>query len=156
MVSSATALIFTFAPDWVPSGDPPAQSATLSELRVDSEATFRKYLQRVDQPTRGYTERQLQRRGALLDFRVQIEGFRGKPLLLKWELFDQSGTQINESKAIRITPTNETNEATWQFWVPLPRGDGSYDAFVELIEQKPSHQLKLASLRADGLRGVSG
>jgi hypothetical protein len=126
----------------------------MSDLRVDAEATFGKYLARVDQPATGYTERQLQRRGALLDFRVQIEGFRGKTLLLKWELFDQGGTQINESKAIRITPTNETNEATWQLWVPLPRDQGRYVAFVELIEQKPTHQLKLASLETTELSGV--
>lgn len=156
VASSATALVFTFAPDWVPTGDPAAQSATLSDLRVDAEATFGKYLARVDQPAAGYTERQLQRRGALLDFRVRIEGFRGKTLLLKWELFDSGGIQVNESKAIRITPTNETNEATWQLWVPLPPDRDRYVAFVELIEKKPTHLLKLASLETSELSGLAG
>jgi hypothetical protein len=154
VASSATALVFTFAPDWVPTGDSPSQAATLSDLRVDAEATFGKYLARLDQPATGYSERQLSRRGALLDFRVRIEGFQGKTLLLKWELFDEAGTQVNESKAIRITPTNETNEATWQLWVPLPLNQSRYVAFVELIEQKPSHMLKLASLETGELRGV--
>jgi hypothetical protein len=156
VASSVTALVFTFAPDWVPTGDAPAQSATLSDLRVDTDATFGKYLARIDQPITRYTEQQLRRRGALLDFRVRIEGFRGKTLLLKWELFDKGGTQVNESKAIRITPTNETNEATWQLWVPLPLDEGSYVAFVELIEQKPTHRLKLASLETSELSGVNG
>lgn len=156
LASSATALVFTFAPDWVPTRDASSQSATLSDLRVDGAATFGKYLARIDQPATGYSDEQLRRRGALLDFRVRVEGFDGKTLLLKWELFDEAGTQVSESKAIRITPTSEANEATWQLWVPLPRDDGRYVAFVELIEQRPTYALKLASLETEELRGVGG
>ena len=153
LATSVTALVFTFAPDLRPSGDPPAQSAKLSELRVNPHASYRQYLARIDQPTSGYSQAQLQRRGALLDFRVRIEGFKGRSLLLKWELFDDvSGDQVNESKAVQIRPTNQTNEATWQFWVPLPRKNRSYVTVVELLEQKPTHQLKLASLETKALR----
>ncbi len=153
LATSVTALVFTFAPDLRPSGDPPAQSAKLSELRVNPRASYGQYLARIDQPTGGYRQAQLQRRGALLDFRVRIEGFKGRSLLLKWELFDDvSGDQVNESRAVQIRPTNQTNEATWQFWVPLPRKSRAYVAVVELLEQKPAHQLKLASLETKALR----
>ena len=153
VVTSVTALVFTFAPDLRPSGDPPAQSAKLSELRVNPHASYGQYLARIDQPTGGYQPAQLRRRGALLDFRVRIEGFKGRSLLLKWELFDDvSGDQVNESKAVQITPTNQTNEATWQFFVPIPQKNRAYVAVVELLEQKPTHQLKLASLETEALR----
>lgn len=156
LISSVTGLLFVFVPDLRPTGAPPAQSATLSELRVNADATFRQYLARIDQPLDGYAEEELSRRGALLDFRVRIEGFRGTTLLLKWELFDDpSGDEVDESRAIRITPTNEQNEATWQFWIPLPEDDGRYVAIVELIEQKEDHLLKLASLETEELRGLA-
>ena len=155
VVTSATALIFTFAPDLQPSGDVPTQSAKLSELTVDEGATFAQYLARIDQPTDGYTNVFLQRRGTLLDFRVRIEGFKGRTLVLKWELFDRgSGDQVDESRAIQVEATNQTNEATWQFWIPMPRTGGPFFAIVDLLEQKANHQLKLATLRTDDLRPV--
>jgi hypothetical protein len=155
IASSATALLFTLAPDLRPTGRAPAQSAALSDLRVNPDATYGQYLARIDQPRAGFSDQQLGRRGALLDFRVRVEGFKGTTLLLKWELFDdETGREVNESKAIRITPTNQVNEATWQFWVPLPPDSGRYIAIVELMEQKEHHLLKLASLETTELRGL--
>lgn len=156
VASSVSALVFAFAPDLKPQGDAPMQRAELSDLRVDADATFGQYLARLDEPGIGYKERQLRRRGALLSFRVRIEGFKGTTLLLKWELFDdETGKQLSESKAIQITPTNETNEATWQFWLPLPQDRGRYVGVVELLEEKESHRLKLASLETGELRGLA-
>lgn len=155
VVASATALIFTFAPDLQPSPAPATQSAELSELRVDEGATFAQYLARIDQPRDGYTEPLLQRRGALLDFRVRIEGFKDRTLVLKWELFDRAtGDQVDESTAIQVEATNETNEATWQFWIPVPTEGGPFFAIVELLEQKANHRLKLASLRTEDLAAI--
>jgi hypothetical protein len=155
VVASATALIFTFAPDLQPSGAAPTQAASLSELTVDEGATFAQYLARLDEPTEGYAKAVLQRRGALLDFRVRIEGFKDRALVLKWELFDRrSGEQVDESTAIQIEATNQANEATWQFWIPVPGTGGPFFAIVELLEQKASHRLKLATLRTDDLDPV--
>jgi hypothetical protein len=155
VVASATALIFTLAPDLQPSPAPETQSAKLSELTLDEGATFGQYLARIDQPTDGYTKVFLQRRGTLLDFRVRLEGFKGRTLVLKWELFDRgSGDQVDESRAIQVEATNQTNEATWQFWIPMPRTGGPFFAIVDLLEQKANHQLKLATLRTDDLRRV--
>jgi hypothetical protein len=157
VISSIAGLVFLFAPDLQPSGAAPAQSANLSELRVDPDATFGQYLARIDQSPAGYSDQQVRRRGALLDFRVRIEGFKGRTLLLKWELFDDAtGVERRESKAIQISPTNATNEATWQFWVPLPTDRGRYVAIVELVEKKKHHLLKLASLETDKLPGLGG
>jgi hypothetical protein len=154
-ISAVVGLLFVFDPNLRPTGDAPTQLAKLSELRVDHDATFATYLARIDQSPAGYTARQLGRRGALLDFRVRIEGFKGRTLLLKWELFDDaSGKQLDESKAIRIRPTNATNEATWQYWIPLPHDRRRYHAIVALIEQKKTYQLDLASLETGKLQGL--
>ena len=55
-----------------------------------------------------------------------------------------------------IEPTNQTNESTWQFWVPIPHDGGPYEAIVELIEKKENHLLKLATLRTEELRAIPG
>jgi len=155
-ISTVVGLIFLFDPNLRPSGDAPTQLATLSQLHVDDHATFANYLARIDQSPNGYTAQQLARLGALLDFRVRVEGFKDKTLLLKWELFDnQTGKQRGESKAIRIRPTNATNEATWQFWIPLPHNHRRYHATVALLQDKKTYQLDLASLQTGTLRGLA-
>jgi hypothetical protein len=155
LVSGIAGLVFLFEPDLKPTGEAAKQAATLSNLRVNPNASFRQYLARADLPATGFTDAQLTRRGALLRFRVQITGFEGKRLTLKWELYDAaSGDQINESKATTITPTTETNEANWPFWVPLPRRAGKFYAVVELKQQKQNYLLALDTLETDPFPGL--
>jgi hypothetical protein len=156
LVSGIVGLVFLFKPDLKPSGEAAKQAATLSQLRMKPNASFREYLARVDLPATPYTKAQLARRGALLQFRVAITGFEGERLTLKWELFEAAtGDQINESKATTITPTTETNEANWPFWVPLPKRTGKFYAVVELKQQKRHHLLTLDTLQSDPFPGLS-
>jgi hypothetical protein len=156
IVSGIVGLVFLFKPDLQPSGEAAKEAATLSQLRMKPNASFREYLARVDLPASAYEERHLDRRGALLRFRVSITGFEGDRLILKWELFEAaSGEQISESKATTITPTTETNEANWHFWVPLPRRAGEFYAVVELKQQKKHHLLALDTLQTDPFSGLS-
>lgn len=155
LVSGILGLVFLLKPDLKPSGAPQKQAATLSQLNVEPSASFREYLARIDQPVRPYTDHDLARRGALLRFRVAATGFKGEHLVLKWELFDRrSGNQIDESKATTLTPTNETNEAIWYFWVPLPRRPGKFYAVVELSQQKKSSLLGLDTLQTSPFQGL--
>ena len=156
LVSGIAGLVFLFKPDLRPTGEAARQAATLSHLRVRPNVSFREYLARADLPATGFTAGQLARRGALLRFRVQITGFEGERLTLKWELFDaKSGDQINESKATTITPTTETNEADWPFWVPLPKRAGKFYAVVELKQQKENYLLALDTLETEAFPGRS-
>jgi hypothetical protein len=156
LVSGIVGLVFLFKPDLQPSGEAAKQAATFSRLSMKPNASFREYLARLDLPATPYTEGQLARRGALLQFRVGITGFEGDRLILKWELFEAaSGEQINESKATTISPTTETNEANWHFWVPLPKRAGKFYAVVELKQQKKHHLLALDTLQTDPFRGLS-
>ncbi|HKG42673.1 MAG TPA: hypothetical protein VKB10_00340 [Gaiellaceae bacterium] len=156
LISGVVGLVFVFKPDLKPSGKAPKQAANLSQLRVEPSAAYREYLARIDISAGPYTARQLARRGALLRFRVAVTGFEGKRLILKWELFDRAdGKQINESKATTVTPSTETNEAIWYFWVPLPRRRGKFYAVVELKQEKKNHLLSLDTLETAPFRGLS-
>ena len=156
LVSGIAGLVFLFQPDLKPTAEASKQAATLSQLRLKTNASFREYLAHADLPETPYTKEQLARRGALLRFRVQITGFEDQRLVLKWELFDsKSGDQVDESRDTTITPTTETNEATWPFWVPLPKRPGPFYAVVELKEQKKHHQLALDSLESDPFPGLA-
>lgn len=156
LVSGIAGLIFLFNPDLQPSGEAEEEAATLSQLRIRPNTSFREYLAREDLPPTGYTERKLAERGALLQFRVRITGFEGRRLVLKWELFDQgSGRQVDESLDRTIRPTTQTNEANQRFFVPLPRQPGPYYAVVELLEQKQNHLLPLDTLETDPFPGLA-
>ena len=155
LVSGVVGLVFLFDPDLQPQGEAAEQAATLSQLRVKPNASFREYLAREDFPTAEYTAAKLSERGALLQFRVRITGFEGKRLILKWELFDDaSGEQVDESLARSIRPTTNTNEATQRFFVPLAQRRGTFYAVVELLEQKEHHALSLDTLQTDQFPGL--
>ena len=155
LVSAVVGLAFALRPDLQPERSPSRQSASLSRLTVERGASFGEYLARIDLPRSAYSPQQLARRGALLNFRVAITGFKGKHLKLKWELFDDaSGAQVGESKAIVITPTNRTNVANWQFWIPLPKRRGPFFAVVELLEKKEHYNLKLDSRETPRFAGL--
>jgi hypothetical protein len=150
LAAGAVGLLFTFVPDLRPAGDAPTRSATLSNVRLSVDVPFRQYLARIDQPTDSFTRAQLERRGALVQFRVSITGYKGRELILKWELFDAaSGDQIDESKATAIRPTSETSEANWPFWIPLPAREGPFFAVVELLEQQEHTTIPLDTHQTD-------
>jgi hypothetical protein len=154
LVSGIVGLVFLLKPDLRPSGKAPKQAATLSQLRVEP-APRREYLARIGTPTRPYTERDLARRGELLRFRVAVTGFEGKPLILRSELFARaSGKQLAESKAIRITPTNDTVEASQYLWLPLPNRPGKFYAVVELGQERQNYFQSLDTLETPSFSGL--
>jgi hypothetical protein len=156
LISGIAGLVFLFAPDLQPSGEADEETATLSQLRVRPNVSFREYLAREDMPTTGYTAQKLAERGALLQFRVSITGFEGRRLILKWELFDeQGGGQVDESLDRSIKPTTKTNAANQRFFVPVPQEAGQYYAVVELLEQKENHLLPLDTLETDPFPGLA-
>jgi hypothetical protein len=155
LVSGILGLLFLLKPDLKPSGKAPRQAATLSWKAVEPSAPFREYLARLGEPSRSYKERDLARRGVLLTVRVAITGFEGKLLILRSELFARgSGKQLDESKARKITPTNETVEAVQYLWVPLPSRPGKFYAVVELGQQKQSYLLSLDTLETEPFNGL--
>lgn len=155
LVSGVLGLVFLLKPDLKPSGKAPKAAATLSQLRVEPVA-FHEYLDRLGSPAQPYTESDLARRGELLLFRVAITGFEGKHLVLRSELFARaSGKQVEESKAIKITPTNDTVEASQYLWLPIPNRSGQYYAVVEIGQQKENYFQSLDTQETPSFSGLA-
>ena len=146
LVAGVVGLLFTFFPNLRPSGDAPERSATVSDVRLTPNVPFRFYLARSDQSPAPFTAAQLARRGAYVEFGVSTTGYKGREVLLKWELFDkESGEQVNESRATSVRPTNATTAATWRFFIPLPERAGPLYAIVALLERKEHSTVELDS-----------
>lgn len=155
LVSGILGLLFLLKPDLKPSGKAPKEAATLSLMGFEPSAPQREYLARLGMSTRPYSQRDLARRGALFTVRVAITGFEGKQLVLRSELFARaSGKQIDESKARKITPTNDTVEAIQYLWIPLPSRRGKYYAVVELDQQKKTYLLSLDTKQTEPFPGL--
>jgi hypothetical protein len=115
-------IVFVLWPSLKPEGRPEKRSATLTKLTLDPMVTFGQYLDRIEQSRAPYEPDQLALRGALIEFRFSITGYRDKRLPLRWQLIDaESGDQIDHSRDIIIVPTATTDEGTWDVWVPHPK-----------------------------------
>lgn len=74
--------------------------------------------------------------GALVTFNLELDGLRGRPLLLYWRMFRVDGSLPPKgwrklTLAYRLTPGTEHDTANFDMWVPLPRARGPYT--VDLI-----------------------
>jgi hypothetical protein len=99
------------------------KAATLSNPTLDRNISFGQYLDRKEISRVPYQAAELRRRGAFLAFDFKIEGYKGKRLPLQWQLIDaRTGDQLRESKDVALHPDAETDQASWDFWVPVPRG----------------------------------
>jgi hypothetical protein len=105
-----------------PSPAPPTKAARLSNQTFDRNLTFGQYLDRKALSRKPYPPTQLARRGAFVAFDFRTEGYRGKRLPLRWQLFDaESGDQLAQSRAIIIRPDANVDQGSWDVWVPFPR-----------------------------------
>jgi hypothetical protein len=86
--------------------------------------------------------------GAVVDVNVELEGLRGRPVLLTWSIWQQGGETrlfgnwLGTTAAYQLEATSDHDTAGFDLWVPSPREPGSY-------------VIRLA-LTADGVRIASG
>jgi hypothetical protein len=113
------------------------QLGRLSALVLDDDTTRGQYLDRTDQPRRGFTPGQLARRGAFVQFRVELVGYRGTAIPLERELVNaRTGDELGQLRAVTITPHSERVESPWHDWVPLRPGKGSDVLVVKLLDER--------------------
>lgn len=131
-IAAVVGLLFVFFPDLRPDPTSDEGSATFAEPTVEQPVTFGQYLDRVEIPRDGFTERQLQRAGALVSVQVTIKGYRNQALPLRWYLLD--GAEIVDQQSRRQALTADRNEApaAWSFWVPLRPGPGPFKVVVQI------------------------
>ena len=129
------AAVLVLGPLLKPQDAPATKAASLSHLTLDRNVTFGQYLDRKATSRKPYEPAMLARRGAYITFEYRIEGYRGKRLPLRWQLFDaRTGDQVDQSRDIAIKPTADTDQGTWDFWIPLPRGHERFSIQVQLYD----------------------
>jgi hypothetical protein len=154
IVSGIVGLLFLFVPDWRP-GDG-AKDGRLEDITFIPSMTLGEYLARIDQPRDDFAEEQLQRRGAFVQFRVHAVGYKGRPLVLKWELFDRDKeVQRAEERAFVLTPkTNDEQSRPPPFWIPLPNDRGTYFVVIEMLLEQEPVDAELDELQTPEFRGA--
>jgi hypothetical protein len=139
VVSGIVGLLFLFLPDLQPDepDEPPSnQQAKLSELRLDPNITRAQYLDRMDYASKGFPKKELAVRGAFVEYRVEIVGYKGELLILKWELIDAlSGDQLDEDRSDGWVPAVNRAAASDGIFVPLPRKTRMYYVRLELLRK---------------------
>lgn len=156
VVSGIVGLVFLLLPQLKPEGPPQNQQANLSKPRVEPNISRAQYLRRTDDELAGFTKKELAVRGAFIELRVEIVGYKGKLLVLKWELIDASnGNQLHDERSDGfIAPANE-GAVTQRLFVPLPRRPGTFFVRIELLREGKYGPIPLASTRTERFPGLA-
>jgi FHA domain len=70
--------------------------------------------------------------GAVVDVNVELEGLRGRPVLLTWSIWQQGGETrlfgkwLETTAAYRLEATSNHDTAGFNIWVPMPKEPGPY------------------------------
>jgi hypothetical protein len=153
VLSGVAGLVFLLRPDLQPEPPPPKRSASLALVDVQPRLTRRQYLQRVDLSPKDFdfTTKQLSERGAFVEYRYVVTGYKGKELPVKHELIDSiSGDQVSEAETFLIQPLANEDTGDWHAFVPFPGRAGRFYVLLALLEPNgvvPLDRLKTPTLR---------
>jgi hypothetical protein len=157
LVGGVVGLLFVFKPGWKPA--PPADVGTvdISAVRVREPVTFKRYLQRLQLPRQGLSQTQLRQLGALIEFHLHVQGFRGKELPLRWELNDAATDDlVAENESVSIKPSTNDEGRKWFVWVPTPKTKRTYYVTVTLYQpRKGAVDVPLQDFDSPQFRGLA-
>lgn len=89
--------------------------------------------------------------GVLVDVNVELEGLRGRPVLLTWSIFPHDGgpplfgSWLQTVAAYRLEAGSNRDTASFDLWLPLPKDPGPYVAGLQLSVG----DIRIASVRTD-------
>jgi hypothetical protein len=130
-------------------GTAPVRAAALRNPTLDRGITFGQYLTRKHFSRDPYTAGALARRGALVTFDFRIQGYKDKRLPLRWQLTDaRTGDQPEEGSGVGIIPDADVDQASWDFWVPVP-GARNRRYFVQLQLYDDRETVPIGRLRTE-------
>jgi hypothetical protein len=130
--ATMSGLIFGLWPTLKPAEPPATKGASLSNATVD-QVSFAQYLDRVTQSRSPYRPAQLQSRGAVVTFDLNVKGYPDKRLPLQWQLIDaRTGGQVGQSRDLSFVPTATDDHNSLLIWMPVPRGRNRR-FFVEIL-----------------------
>jgi hypothetical protein len=152
LVIAVIGIFFMLWPSLRPDDTPATKAARLSNPTLDRNISFGQYLDRKKLSRKPYQPEQLARRGAYLLFDFRVQGYEGKRLPLRWQLVDaRTGDQVDQSSDISIRPDADTDQASWDFWVPFPHGHRRLYVQLQLYDEDgtvPIGRLRTAEYQA--------
>jgi hypothetical protein len=145
-VVTILSLVFLVRPGLQPKGAPEVKGATLTKPSIDPAVTFGQYLERVKEPRVGHTASALARRGVLIQFHVEIRGYEGKYMPLRWSVLNtRTGASVFDADPVRLRPEAADDSGDWPLWAPRPSRPGTYYVFIQLYD--PRGRIALDHLR---------
>jgi hypothetical protein len=154
LITGLLSLVFIARPGCAPKPPPDTGSGQISDVRVTSPVTFRRFHQLQSLPTGSLTAAELSRVGVLVQFHYDVKGFAGKHLPLRWELNDAStNDQVAQDDSYTLTPSTNDEGGTWYMWVPAPKTQRTYYV-VGTIFQPRSTVYRVADFRSPDFRGL--
>jgi hypothetical protein len=117
-----------------------AEGAELSKLTVDQSITRGNYLRLHGQPPRNASPKRLREVGKQISFHVTTEGFRQKPLPVRWRVLTAGGNLVSAPAlqgqlAFTLTPEKCADKGSRELWAgPTPRGNGSYVVEIQVLD----------------------
>ena len=158
LIASVVGLLFVFKPGWKPEPPPDVGTLKIVDSSVRQPVTFGRYLERVRLPPMDMTKAFLQRRGLLVEFDYEAEGFRGKRLPIQWELVDaKTNERVVADDAVGIEPSTNHEAAKWFVWVPAPDAGRRYYVTVTIYQpRKGDVDLPLADFDTAEFDGLAG
>jgi hypothetical protein len=150
--ATISGLIFGLWPALKPAESPATKGATLSNATVD-HVSFGQYLDRVTESRSPYRAAQLQRRGVLVIFDINVKGYTDKHLPLQWQLLDaQTGAQISQSRDLVFVPRANDDHNTLSIWVLVPSDrDRRFFVEVQLLDNRGA--IPLGRIRTNRFSG---
>ncbi|MBA2332642.1 MAG: hypothetical protein H0V94_07640 [Actinobacteria bacterium] len=137
LIAGVLGLVFIAFPALRPEAPPDSGSIEVSDVRVRQPVSFGRYLKRLKLSPATLSEEYLARRGVMIEFQTQIEGFKGKQLPLRWELNDAATNDpVDEDEAVTIVPSTNNEGRTWFVWAPAPETTGKYYVTVTIYQPR--------------------
>jgi hypothetical protein len=151
--ATVTGLIFGLWPALKPTDPPATKGAALSNATVD-HVRFGQYLDRDGRSRAPYGPAQLERRGVLVGFDLNVKGYLNERLPLRLQLLDaRTGDQVNQARDFSFIPGATDDHNSLSFWMPVPSGrDRRFYVEVQLLDHRGA--LPLGRVRTDRFSGT--
>ena len=133
-IAAVLALVFLLFPDLRPDPTPDESSATLSQPTLEQPVTFGQYLDRVESPRDPYTPEQLAKAGAFVVLGLEIKGYNGERLPIRWFVLNTGTHEIvnQQSRKHFFEPDREVETFSWPVWAALPANPGTFKLVFEV------------------------
>jgi hypothetical protein len=138
LVSGTVGLLFLFVPGLRPgSGSDAPQAAKITGVTLNPRTTHGQFLDYSDRSKLGFTRQQLAVVGASIFARIEIDGYRGKSLVLERQILDATTNNVvGTTRDYNVKPPTDQVTSRWSDWAPLRPGSRSYVMVIKVYDER--------------------